>query len=89
MKTFVIDGIEYTISECTAICLCDLNDESKRQDALFISYIDGENIQSVVFGYMMPKNKKEFIDMCKDYYAWESDWEVLESVSIKWRMKHV
>lgn len=73
MKVFNIDGTEYTIEDCTAICTADGGDESKRQEALRISYKQSnERFEQVVFGYNMPETVEAFHDMCEDYAAWES-----------------
>lgn len=81
MKQFEINGIEYTVESCTAICGADLGDEGKRQDALLVSSErDGEKFEEVVFGYEMPETEENFRDMCEDYAAWESDVEVLGTI---------
>ena len=81
MKTFEINGTEYSVEICTAICGADLGDESKRQDALLVSSENGgEKFEFVVFGWEMPETSEGFADMCDDSSAWESDWEVLETV---------
>lgn len=81
MKLFEVNGTEYTIEDCTAICAADCGDESKRQAALFISSErNGEKFEEVVFGYEMPETEENFRDMCKDYAAWESDVEVLGTI---------
>ena len=81
MKTFEINNTEYTMESCTAICGSDLGDESKRQDAILVtSENGGEKSEFVVFGWEMPETSEDFSDMCDDSSAWESDWEVLETV---------
>lgn len=81
MKQFEINGIEYTIESCTAICGADLGDEGKRQDALLVSSeLNGEKFEEVVFGYDMPENEEDFHDICEDYAAWETDAAVIASV---------
>lgn len=81
MKTFEINGTEYTLEPCTAICCADLVDESKRQEALLVSSeSDGEKSEFVVFGWEMPETAGNFSDMCDDSSAWESDHEVLDTV---------
>lgn len=77
MKTFEINGKAYEIKPCTAICFVELGDESKRQEALLVTCRDSEY---VVFGYDMPETMDGFLSMCEDEYAWESDFEVLETV---------
>lgn len=77
MKTFNINGTEYTVEICTAICGADRGDESKRQDALLVSSErDGEMFNDVVFGCEMPDTEENFLDICADYAAWESVGEV-------------
>ena len=72
MKTFEINGTEYTVEPCTAICAADAGDESKRQDALLVSCeYNGELFESIVLGYDMPETVEAFRDMCADYAAWE------------------
>ena len=81
MKTFEINGTEYTVEACTAICGADLGDESKRQDAILVtSENGGEKSEFVVFGWEMPETDEDFSDMCDDSSAWESDHEVLKTV---------
>lgn len=81
MKTFNINGTEYTVEICTAICAADGGDESKRQEALLVSSErDGEKFEEVIFGYEMPETVEAFRDMCGDSGAWESDWQVTKTV---------
>ena len=81
MKQFEINGIEYTVESCSAICGADLGDEGKRQDALLVSTErDGEKFEEVVFGYEMPETEENFLDMCDDSAAWETDAAVIASV---------
>ena len=81
MKQFKINGIEYTIEDCTAICAADCGDESKRQAALLVtSELNGEIFEDVVFGWDMPENEEGFHDMCDDSAAWETDAAVIASV---------
>lgn len=81
MKLFEVNGTEYTIEDCTAICAADCGDESKRQAALLVSSErNGEKFEEVVFGYEMPETEETFLDICADYAAWESGGEVLETV---------
>ena len=78
MKTFNINGTEYTVEICTAICAADCGDERKRQDALLVSNeYNGELFESIVFGCDMPETADAFDDMCRDYSAWESDYTVV------------
>lgn len=80
MKTFEINGKAYEIKPCTAICFVELGDESKRQEALLVTCHEEETSEYVVFGYDMPETVDGFRSMCEDEYAWESDFEVLETV---------
>lgn len=81
MKQFEIDNTEYTIERCTAICAADCGEESKRQDALLVtSERDGEKFEEVVFGYEMPETEENFLDICENYAAWETDAAVIASV---------
>ena len=83
MKTFNIDGTEYTVEPCTAICTADNGDEN-RQDALYISSeYNGELFESVVFGYDMPITAETFNEMCADYAAWESDCTIIRTAQRK------
>lgn len=81
MKQFEINGVKYTVESCSAICGADLGDEGKRQDALLVSSErDGEKFEEVVFGYDMPETEENFLDMCDDSAAWETDAAVIASV---------
>ena len=83
MKTFTINDIKYTVQPCTAICMADQADESNRQKALLVSNeSNGEKFDFVVFGYDMPETDEDFLYMSDDTSAWESDWEVLETVKV-------
>ena len=65
-------GIYHEISKVTAIALCDNGKEECRQDALLVAREDhGEIITDVVFGWDMPKDVEEFMEMGGDPYAWE------------------
>lgn len=76
-----LNGITYTITKCSAIALCDLEDGA-RQDALIVKYTNNfdEEIAAVVFGYEMPEDSDDLAAMIDDPFAWEFDWEVLETV---------
>ena len=79
-KIFTVGGTKYTVITCTAVAACDL-DTNDRQDALLVvTYRNGDKIEKVVFGYDMPETAEDFEDMCEDSNAWESDYEVLETV---------
>ena len=80
-KTFTIDNTEYTVTTCTAIALDDVSE----QEALLVENTadSGEMFQKVVFGYEMPETAEDFEAMCEDSSAWESDHEVLETVTIR------
>ena len=94
-ENFFLDGIMYTVTPCTAIASRDLDaaellvhdgadrtNSPFRQNALLVENTadSGEKIQKVVFGYEMPETDKAFADMCEDSAAWESDYEVLDTV---------
>lgn len=82
-KTFTVEGTEYTVEEITAIatCACEYT-EDKRQDALLVTNMtnSGETIEYVVFGYDLPNDEEEFLYMCEDSNAWDSNFETLETV---------
>ena len=86
MKTFEINGAEYTVEPCTAICLADGLEESKRQDALFVEKIaeyGEEKWRAVVFNCWKINDlnsNADFQEMLDDSSAWESNQEVLETV---------
>lgn len=81
-KTFTLSGTEYTVRACTAICKSI--GESKRRKALYIYNISesGEITEYVVFGYHMPKDEAEFLEMSKDSSAWDGWYETTETVQI-------
>lgn len=84
MKIFCINGTEYAVEICTAICAADGGDERKRQDALLVSNeYNGELFESVVFGYNVPEAVEAFRDMCADYAAWESDCTIVKTAQRK------
>lgn len=75
----------YTIETCTAIDLHSIMDgtgEAARQHALKVVYqLDsGELVEYVVFGWQMPEDEEDLIEMFDDPTAWESDWEALSTV---------
>ena len=62
----------YIITKCTAIADCDEGDEAARQDALLVVSV-GENCETaehVVFGWELPADKSDLIDMLDDTAAW-------------------
>ena len=82
-KTFIIERTEYTVEEITAIATCvGEHGEDFRQNALLVTNIadSGEKFEYVVFGYNMPDDEDDFAMMCDDTYAWDSDYETLETV---------
>ena len=81
-KTFTFSNTEYTVCECTAIAK-DIG-ESERRKALYVySFAEfGEKTEFVVFGYDMPEDESEFIEMCEDSSAWDGWCETVESVEI-------
>ena len=81
MKYFELDEREYAVEKCTAICDADLGNENARQEALIVTYYhNGEKFEDVVFGWEMPENDEEFKEMCYDSWAWDSNYEVIETV---------
>lgn len=79
-KTFIINNTEYTVTACTAVAYCDLETGDRQNALLVVSYQNGAKFEKVVFGHKMPETDEDFSDMYEDSSAWESDWEVLESV---------
>lgn len=85
-KTFTRDGVEYTVTPCTAVALFDIHEDGtydpiNRQDALrVVSHINGEEFERIVFGYDMPETEKDFDDMAENTSAWECDHAVLNTV---------
>ena len=81
-KTFTIGNTQYTVCECTAVCKSI--GESERQKALFVYDISesGEKTEFVVFGFEMPEDESEFLEMCEDSSAWDGWYETLETVEI-------
>ena len=78
-KTYIVNNIEYNITNCTAVALNA--GDTDRQDALVVTNSrNGEKFAYVVFGYQMPETVEDFADMCEDCNAWDSDYEVLETV---------
>ena len=81
MKKFIINGTTYTVRACTAIALNAGDTEA--QDALIvINYANGEKMESVVFGWPIPETVEDFEEMCKDFGAWDSDWDTCHTVKI-------
>lgn len=82
-NSFELGGIEYTAADCTAICLAELGDESKRQPALYVkSAGDGECWEAVVFGHDMPSTEDELRYIMEDWTSSETAQEVLDTVII-------
>lgn len=84
-KTFTIDDIEYTFTEVTAVPDCCL-DTGERSDGILVEWTDdngGERLQYVVFWYDLPETAEDFAAMCDEPSAWDSDWEVLETVEAR------
>lgn len=84
-KTFTRDGVEYTVTPCTAVSLFDIHEDGtydpiNRQDALqVVSHINGEEFEYIVFGYDMPETEQDFDDMAENTSAWECDHAVLNT----------
>ena len=81
-KTFTACGTEYTVCDCTAVCK-DLG-ESERRKALYVySFSEsGEKNEYVLFGFDMPEDEAEFLEMCEDAAAWDGWFETIDSVEI-------
>lgn len=81
-KTFTIANVKYTVVACTAVASCDMETADRQEALLVVGCMNGEKIEQVVFGYEMPETAEDFAAMCEDSSAWESDWEVIESVEV-------
>ena len=81
-KTFTIGSTEYTVCECTAIAK-DIG-ESDRRKALYVYSVSesGEKSEFVIFGFDMPEDEAEFLEMCEDSSAWDGWYETIDSVEI-------
>ena len=81
-KTFTVGGTEYTVCKCTAV-FKDFG-ESERRKALFVYSFEesGEKSEFVLFGFDMPEDESEFLEMCEESSAWDGWYETLESVEI-------
>lgn len=73
---------EYNVEAVTAIALsAGDTSEADRQDALLVSSeVNGEIFESVVFGYDMPETEDDFLAICEEASAWDSDWETIATV---------
>lgn len=81
MKKFTVSGATYRCYPCTAISNADSGNEAMRQEAvLVISTGDAEQTVEVVFGYDLPQEQADFLEMCGDSAAWESERDTLRSV---------
>ena len=81
-KIFTFGSTEYTVCTCTAIAK-DIG-ECERRKALFVySFAEsGEKSEYVLFGYDMPEDESEFLEMCGDSSAWDGWYETVETVEI-------
>ena len=82
-KTLTIDGRDWTFKEITAIANCNDYNEEYRQDALLVTTVAdcGEKLEWVVFQFdKLPEDDRDFENMEDDPYAWDSDYETLETV---------
>lgn len=75
--------MHHIVSECTAVA-ASIGD-TKRQNALFVrsceDFDGGEEVaEFVVFGWEMPTDDDEFLAMCGEPSAWDSDWETIETI---------
>ena len=81
MKKFIVSYAAYLCYPCTAISNADNGNEAMRQYAvLVISTDDAEQSAEVVFGYDLPQEQADFLGMCSDPSAWESEQDTLHSV---------
>ena len=82
MKEFTDDyGRTYEVEKITAISTYD--ETRTRQDTVLVTTEqNGEKFEYVVFGwdYENLNTIDDFNEMCEDSYAWESDWETLETI---------
>ena len=80
MKTFIRNGVKYTVKPCTAIA-ASIGD-TERQNALYaVNFAkSGEKCECVVFGWDMPEDDYDFDSMCEDSSAWDSYRETLDTV---------
>ena len=66
---------KYTVGPCTAVALCDGENESRRQSAVYVTTVTdgGERVEHVVFGwnYADLETEADFDEMCADSSAWE------------------
>ena len=82
-NTLTFDERKWTFKEITAIAYCDDFNEECRQDALLVTTVadSGEKLEWVVFGFdKLPEDDRDFENMEADPYAWDSDYETLETV---------
>lgn len=84
-KNFTINNTAYTVTECTAIALCDM-ESGDRQNALLVESTNdyGEIDRQVVFNWDMKylNTDEDFVAMCDSPEDWESDWEALDTVEM-------
>ncbi|MGM9682025.1 MAG: hypothetical protein ACI3XQ_00345 [Eubacteriales bacterium] len=84
MKKFIdpVNGCEYTVESVTAIAISagDTSEEARQPALLISSEVNGEKYESVVFGYDMPESDDDFLSMCEDASAWDSDCETIATV---------
>lgn len=65
---------EHEIFPCTAIALCDEEQEDCRQNALLVRSEEacGEIVEKLVFGWALPDTEDDWRAMCEDASAWEA-----------------
>ena len=81
MKKFTVSGTTYRCYSCTAISNADNGNEAMRQEAVLVISTDGtEQDVEVVFGYDLPQEQADFLELCDDSAAWETEQEMLRSV---------
>lgn len=87
-KTFVIDGVEFTAQDVTAIpgiLTKDWDivyDENERTDALLVQWREesGEWVDTLYFGAYMPEDSEQLAQIMEDEMYPESDYETLATV---------
>lgn len=87
MIEFITNGVEYTISSCSAVALEAGDKEENRQGALYVTHMTsgGERCDEVVFGWTLDdlKDAGDFTSMCEDAGAWTADEETLRTVRLE------
>lgn len=93
-RDFKVDGIDYEAQRVSAIPSQYISpgengelyaDTSKRVDAVLVIYklSNGEHVQELHFGWMMPENAEEFAFMLENNMYPETDWTSLNTIKRK------